>query len=281
MLLSQELLIVASLGLIIMDILRSHLLFKDEGLPLGILASKQCFTELQYVVSSDFRLGLAGFTQKRKRAIFGLLIVSSTLISLFAGPSAALLLIPTVRSDWPAGGASAWLAGDENSLWPSLLTDSSWGGSQCSRPNVQALVANNLNDSACIWAGYSPIAEAFKQRHWNDRLDLIIDDGVLQRQLVVHPKGEVAETWAITSHMAIGLLSKNLGNAWYDALLGIEPSSPKYTLRYREHNKTTGSIQSWAPAVRVGCFPHLLSKKSGEEAINVSATCSRISFTLR
>ena len=83
-----------------MDIIRHQLLFGSEGLPLGILASKQQFTEVQYLLSPELRFGLAGFSRRRKRLLFGLFILASTLISLFAGPSAALLLIPTQRSDW-------------------------------------------------------------------------------------------------------------------------------------------------------------------------------------
>ena len=112
----QELLVVASLGMILMDILRYHLLFEQEGLPLGILASKQRFTEMQYFLSPEFRFGLAGFARRRDRVLLGIFILTSSLISLFAGPSAALLLVPTKRSDWPAGGASFSLAGDRNSL---------------------------------------------------------------------------------------------------------------------------------------------------------------------
>lgn len=236
-----------------MDILRHQLLFGREGLPLGILASKQQFTEMEYLVSPEFRFGLAGFARRRKRLLFGLFILTSSLISLFAGPSAALLLIPTLRSNWPAGGASFWIAGDDDYLWPSKLTASSIGEPGCELPSMQKLSTEALNFSGCIWAGYSSLSESFKQKHYDSEVGLIVDDGVLKRDFVIRSKGEVAETWVLAIHMAVGVLSKNVAESWYMALKGISVSSWHHTLRYRIFNETIGSVQSWVPAVRADC----------------------------
>ena len=249
----QELLVVASLGMILMDILRQHLLFEQKGLPLGILASKQRFTEMQYLLSPEFRFGLAGFARRRKRALVGLFIFTSSLISLFAGPSAALLLVPTRRSDWPAGGASFSLAGDDNSLWPSKLTSSSLGGPGCMNPGIKELSVEALNSSGCIWAGYSTLAEAFKQRHFNSDIYPVVDDGILNRAFVIRPRGKVAETWVLAVHVAVGVLAKIAAEAWYEALQGISVSSWRHTLLYRTRNGTVGYVQSWVPAVRTVC----------------------------
>ena len=236
-----------------MDVLRHQLLLGPEGLPLGILASKQEFTELKYLLSPEFRFGLGGFAHRRKRTLFCLLILTSSLISLFAGPSAALLLLPTQRSNWPAGGASFWLAGDEDSLWPSNLTASSTGGSDCEDPSMQSLITELTNTSGCIWAGYSSLAEAFKQRHFGVDIDLVVNDGVLKREFLIRSSAEVAETWVLSVHMAVRVLSKNVAEAWYSALKGISVSSWHHTLRYRIFNQTIGSVQSWVPAVRTHC----------------------------
>ncbi|KAF6222732.1 hypothetical protein HO133_000780 [Letharia lupina] len=236
-----------------MDAMRHQLLFSREGLPLGILASKQQFTEMEYLISPEFRFGLAGFAHRRKRLLSGLLILASSLISLFAGPSAALLLIPTQRSNWPAGGASFWLAGGDEILWPSKVTASSIGEFDCESLTMQELSTETLNSSGCIWAGYSSLAEAFKQRHFSNGIDLVLDDGVLKRDFVIRPRGEVAETWVLAIHMAVGVLSRNLAGAWYQALTEISTSSWHHTLRYRTHNATLGSVQSWVPAVRADC----------------------------
>ena len=197
-----------------MDVLRHQLLFGREGLPLGILASKQQLTKLEYLISPEFRFGLAGFADRRIRLLFGLLILTSSLISLFAGPAAALLLISTQRSNWPAGGASFWLAGDEDSLWPSKLTASSVGGADCENPNMQQMSTEALNSSGCVWAGYASLAEAFQQRHFSSDIELFVDDGVLKRGFVIRSEGEVEETWVLAIHMAVGVLSKNVAGAW-------------------------------------------------------------------
>ena len=127
------------------------------------------------------------------------------------------------------------------------------GGSDCEHPDIKRLSDEALNSSGCIWAGYSSIAEAFRQRHLNPEIDLIVDDGVLKRNFVLRTRGEVAETWVLAIHMAVGVLSKNVANAWYDALKGLSVSSWHHTLRYRIFNETVGSIESLVPAVRVDC----------------------------
>ena len=110
-----------------------------------------------------------------------------------------------------------------------------------------------LGYSGCIGAGYATLTAVFRQRHLNSEFDLVIDDGVLSREFSLREKGEVAETWVLGSNMAAGVLSKNVAEAWYQALQGISASSTHHTLQYRIHNGTTGTFQSWAPVVRTRC----------------------------
>lgn len=135
---------------------------------------------------------------------------------------------------------------------------------------MQNLIIESLNSSGCIWAGYSSLAEAFKQRHFNIEIDLIVDDGVLKCGFVIRTKGEVSETWVLAIHMAVGVLSKNIAEAWYNALKELSPSSWRYTLRYRIYNETIGSVQSWVPAVRTSCsFYDLLFSNSLDSLLEV------------
>lgn len=276
----QELLVVASLGTILLDILRNQLLFRSEGLPLGILSAKQQFTEPKYLFSPEFRFGLAGFARHRQRLIFGILIVTISLVSLFAGPSAALLAIPTQRNDWPAGGASFWLVGNEDSLWPSKLTASNIGGAHCANPSIQMLETSALNSSGCVWAGFSPLAEAFKQSHLSIPLDVIIDDGVLRRESLVRPRGEVAETWVLASHVATGVLARNVAQYWYTTLVEIPASSSHHNLRYRFNNVTLGSVHSWVPAVRTRCETTTVFANASGELFKVGYPCLGRPFVL-
>ena len=94
---------------------------------------------------------------------------------------------------------------------------------------------------------------SLQARHSSPVIDLTVDDGVLKRDFVIRSKGEVAETWVLAIHMAVGVLSKNVANAWYDALKGLSVSSWHHTLRYRIFNQTVGSVQTWVPAVRADC----------------------------
>ena len=241
------------MGLILADFVRNQLLFGRNGLPLGFLASKQQFTDFKYLISPEFRFGLAGIPQRHRRLLFGLFILASSLISLFAGPAAALLLIPTQRSGWPAGGASFWLAGNDDILWPSKLTGQSVAGSICESPNLQKMSNEALNSSGCIWAGYSSLAETFKHRHLNNEIDIIVDDGVLKRDFEQRARGEVTETWVLASHLAVGVLAKDIARFWAQTLGEIRASDRHHKLRSRVLNETRGYVQAWVPAVRSRC----------------------------
>ena len=233
-----------------MDVLRSQLLFGCDGLPLGLVSSKQRFPEVQYITSPEFRFGLAGFPSRRKRILFVLLIVTFTVVSLLAGPAAATLIIPTQRHDWAAGGASLWLAGDEESLWPSRLRGSSIGGPQCQSPDVSTLTNTPLNHSGCNWAGYMPLSEAFKQTHLKMPQKLPINNGIVNQIFVIY------YAWAdflTASHMASGAYAKNAAQLWYQAMVDSPASSRYYSIRYRDRDATTGLFRSWAPAVGTRC----------------------------
>ncbi|KAI4109389.1 MAG: hypothetical protein L6R37_000546 [Teloschistes peruensis] len=199
----QEVLVVASLGVIFVDVLQRELLSEPNGLPLGLLTSKQQFSQIQYLFSPELRFGLSSLSRIKLLA-FGLFIVTSAVISLFAGPSAALLLIPEHRSGWPAGGVSMWLAGDDDVLWPSRLTYSDIGGPHCVSPSHELLLSENLSHVDCVWAGLSPIAELYKQAHFTP-VSLSIRDGVVNRDFSLGYLSVDPETWASAPHLAVSL----------------------------------------------------------------------------
>ena len=152
-------------------------------------------------------------------------------------------MIPALRYDWPAGGASFWLLGDDDTLWPSRLTNLSIGGAHCESPNLQALTTQAFNYPGCIWAGSSPIAEVFKQIHLREVERLHFDDGLFQREYISRPQSP--EQWVAASHMVVGLASKGLGGAWYHSMAETSISRKYQTLRYRARNETMGFVQSW------------------------------------
>ena len=245
--------IIASLGTIFLDILHWELLSGPNGLPLGLLFSKQRFSEVQYLISPDFRFGLLGLSPWYKLLAFGLFIIISTLMPVFAGPAAALLLIPENHDDWPAGGASLWLAVNDDDLWPSRLTSAATGGPHCASPTPQNLTSEALSFVDCVWAGLSPLAEILKQAHDTVVDDLTIDDGILRRQFGLAERGISPETWVTAVHMAVGIFSRNAGQVWFQALLNVPFGSRFHTLRWRNQGGTSASIQKWTPVVRTTC----------------------------
>ena len=70
---------------------------------------------------------------------------------------------------------------------------------------MERLSTEALNSSGCVWAGYSSLAEAFKQRHSSPVIDLTVDDGVLKRDFVYDRKarwprlGSLPFTWPLGS----------------------------------------------------------------------------------
>ena len=101
---------------IFLEIVHRELLHAPNGLPLGLLSLNKGFVEIQYLISAEFRFGLAGICPRYKWLAYDALAIGSTLILLFAGPSTALLMVPERRDDCPAGGASIWLPGTEDEL---------------------------------------------------------------------------------------------------------------------------------------------------------------------
>ena len=241
------------------------MLSDPDGLPLGLLFLKQQFLEAQFLISSEFRFGLAGLTRWWKRWLLGLFIVVATLISLFAGPSAATLMIPILKYDWPAGGASFWLLGDEESLWPSTLTESSIGGEHCRSPDLNTITqSRDWNLSGCIWTSSAQLAASYQQSHLRGIESYNFDDGVLTRVAETRANAYEYEQWFAIPHLVVGLVAKAIGEAWYESIL-LAGSGKYRTLKYRAKNETTDFVKSWIPATRTQC------EIQDEEQLNDSA----------
>ncbi|KAG8526344.1 uncharacterized protein KY384_000337 [Bacidia gigantensis] len=239
--------------------MHKELLQGSDGLPLGLLSLKQRFSQVQYLASPDFRFGLAGLSPWWKVVAYGLLIVLSTLISLLAGPATALLLIPDVHSNWPAGGASIWLGGSDDALWPSVLSGNATGGTHCTSPTPQMITSGALVNNDCLWAGSIPIGDKFKEAQFASMTDLPINDNLLRRSFGEGFRGfgNVSatggpETWVSGTHIALGVMMKNAGQVWFQALLSVTSSSKYHALRWRSQGGTAGYGGGKAPV-----YPYL------------------------
>ena len=241
---------------------------------MGLVSSKQRFTEVQYLFSPEFRFGLAGYPWRgrwRTRLVFAFLIITSLLLSLFAGPSVALLVIPTARTDWPGGDASLWLWGDDDSLWPSRLTRAHIGPPHCVSPDANTLISEGFGTQDCIWTGFSPLLEFFRQAHLVFPTSFSYRDGIVSRDLSINVKSPPEPSSAYTIHLATGVILENAAHLWYNALTAIPKKDRYHTLAYRDREATTAYAKSWFPAVRASCdiTELLVHNRSGRSGLHM------------
>ena len=202
------------------------------------------------------------------------------------GPSVAILVIPTTRPNWPGGGASLWLWGDNNSLWPSKLTNAHISSSYCVSPDADTLGSEGLSTQDCIWSGFSPLLEFFKQAHLDLPTFFNYHDGIVSHNLVISPKEPPSQTFVYTIHLATGVILSNAAQLWYKAMTAIPKRSRYHSLAYRDRDATTGYAQEWLPVVRTSCniiepFLYNQSNNSGLQKVCSTYSASSISFRLR
>lgn len=120
---AHEIMIVASLGLIVLQFVRQELLF-GGGLPLGLIGSGLTFNNLEFFFSKEFYgtlsyLGAHG--NKLRKIMFVSVVVVAGLIAALAGPASAVLLVPKSQN-WAAGGTQFYLNGSAGGFWPDDLS---------------------------------------------------------------------------------------------------------------------------------------------------------------
>ena len=114
----HELTIQASLGLIVFTYVRHHLVL-ENGLPFGALFSGFNVTQLGYLWSVEFWSAVtARSLTVWKRIGLMTIVVFTILLAAVAGPSSAILLIPTLDF-WPAGNTFFWINATADAIWPS------------------------------------------------------------------------------------------------------------------------------------------------------------------
>lgn len=260
----QELLVVASLGVILLDAIRDKLLFGTEGVPLGLVLANVRFGDVSYLFTHDFRAGWSGFHRVRTRLLFALLIVVCSIIGLFAGPATALLIIPEYYDAWPAGGASFTLEGD---LFPSRLKVNDDLRATCSNfsANESLLQIPNPNVTSCPWAGHSGLSAEFMQMIMSVEKDLVYSVANFRQDLAIdwdlRPDDinkHSARVWVAASNVAIASFSRYISQIdWTMALRvarEVQPGRYLSSLRYRDRSQTTAVVKSKMPLVRTQCF---------------------------
>jgi hypothetical protein len=92
---AHEIMIVASLGLIVLQFVRHELLFGD-GLPLGLIGSGLTFNNLEFFFNKSFygTLKYVGHGNTPRKIMFVTVVVVAGLTAALAGPASAVLLVP-------------------------------------------------------------------------------------------------------------------------------------------------------------------------------------------
>ncbi|MCJ1416346.1 hypothetical protein MMC32_002681 [Xylographa parallela] len=250
-----ELMAVASLGVIVLDVVRYLLFFDHDGLPLGLAGTKTRFNDALLLASPTFWTGIRGLKSWRKRIFMTSLIVTCFFLATFLGPSSALLLIPVIRTDWPAGGTQFWLSGNESILWPDTLDSSSIGGQDCLTPTAEKIYAMDLNNSGCIWYWTAGLSQYAKELHFDIGVyNVTVFDPIAAREMQRRSSGD---TWALSSMAHISRMAFAISLQWLSAAVFANDnwSSVRTGSNYlhRERTGTVSKVHSQIPAVRTSC----------------------------
>lgn len=249
--------IIASLSVIIWDVLRSELLFDTDGLPLGFLSAPSRFQEPSFWFSPDLWFGQKGIKSLRKKILMLSLVLTCTLLAVFSGPSSAVLMIPQWFTNWSGQGATFHVIGDNSTIWPDELRN----GEPCGRAQSQdgPLALLGLINDTCAASSTTAIAQALQGWTFRDiYYPIDVTDGLVRRKITINLNG--LDTWAITPQLAPCVVSRVLSKNWrFRAIFSRMTDSifsgyAKY--RYRDRKATVAIMKSQVPLVRVSCSIH-------------------------
>ncbi|KAL4916167.1 hypothetical protein BDW62DRAFT_186929 [Aspergillus aurantiobrunneus] len=252
----QELLILASVGAIILDVLRLKLTRK-EGLPLGLLGADKSFTQISFFWSSEFWGAVLSYNTHRWRhnyLLVGLLIFGGVLATL-AGPATAVLMIPR-KLEWPAGGGIFWLNGSESELWPTNLDAAYLEDYSCSTDE------DRLHNPKCPSAGYLSLS-SYLSTWWTFPQalhDVQLQDWSIRKAVYVTGHiDRVTDTWTYT----VSGPSANMQDAFVtfhrnglQHLHAFHKNKPPYPESLDLAERKRFELKTQIPAVRASCLEH-------------------------
>jgi hypothetical protein len=229
----------------------------DRGIPLGLLGAGIKFSQPNYLWSPAYIFGGLGVRSSTQRVRLMLMIALGCLLALFAGPSIALLLIPSFTDDWYAGGTSFYLIGKEDDLYPNSLQARHAGGDACLNASMAVLTSAPLNMSSCIWHGYTQLSEGLKDRRFDWQSTTTLNDGIAKRQILRQQSiATASETWAVGVHLTTSMFSRAIADEWNVAIRWSTASKGGRFSRYIRAVDGQGvtAVSTWIPVVRVACF---------------------------
>jgi hypothetical protein len=273
---AQEIMIVASLGLIVLHAVRYELLFGD-GLPLGLIGSGVSFSNFEFFFKKEFygALRYVVYQGNKPRKIgFVALLVLSGLTSLLAGPASAVLLVPKTQG-YPAGGTQFFLDGSALQFWPE---DVSVGLSElqlyCSSENSTSL-------GICPAGGFLSLWERWNTLNYTNFIDQNIppyaaDLAGSRFYWPVHsPESQIPPlyavgnprldnqplqpyTWLVQAHAASATVLQHIAADWWEAVLSHLHINP---LKIDDRN-VKASVPSVISAVRCADAQNISASKN-------------------
>lgn len=234
---AHEIMIVASLGIIVLQTVRHELLFGD-GLPLGLVGSGLSFSNFEFFFRREFygALRYLATHQNRTRQVgFVALLLVSGLTAVLAGPASAVLLVPRSQT-YPLGATDIYLDGSHDQFWPS---DMSTHFSELQRycgPENSTLYA------VCPAGGYDSLRQHWRSVNYTNFLDQSVrsyakelagsrfywpvsspHSQVPPMHIVGNPrstdKTQQPYTWLIQAHAASTVLLDRLAVDWWKVAL--------------------------------------------------------------
>jgi hypothetical protein len=186
-----------------------------------------------------------------------LVIALGCLLALFAGPSVALLLMPSFTDGWYAGGTSFYLIGTDDEIYPNRFDSRHTGGEACRNVSSSVLSSALLNMSSCIWNGYTQLSEGLKDRKFDWQSNVTLNDGIVKRQILRQQSiATASETWAVGVHLPTAMFSRAIADEWNVAIRWSTAAKSWRFSRYIRavDGQGTATVSTWIPAVRVACF---------------------------
>jgi hypothetical protein len=249
-----ELLVSASLTIVVADIVRTLLL--NRSIPFGLLTAHFQFIEPSYVFTTSFIGSYKGFKRKIEFFILGLVLLTCCTIVTLVGPATAVLLIPTWRDMWYGGGTSYWLAGNPSALWPQDLTSEYIESVNCADPVPTHIWQQLVSSSGCFWAGYQSLLALYREEHQQHVENITISDG-FQTRLLQRPLTVGQEPFAISSHAAVTNPTIDFGRYWVEAYQNVSNLASSYGHYQRNSGEMVFQVQSNLPLVRAKCSQYI------------------------
>ncbi|KAI4270472.1 MAG: hypothetical protein LQ337_006660 [Flavoplaca oasis] len=270
----HELLITASAGTILFDILRYELMYGD-GVPLGLVGAGFSFIGLSYFWSPNF---LCSFRYKarlwKKAFLFVSIFVAGALV-LATAPATAVLIIPQDQL-WQAGGSPFYLQGKESDIWPTVLThDPSRDPSFCQSSASAGNPGNATEYAVCPSGGYKSLASHYSEVNVSSFLDggttlPWVAERIVSNYFyeITSPRREVPtqmtlgnirkeggsmDSFLLEPHAASILFQQKLTIDWWYATLDEAHNIPRNQARNRYYHDLASKIQTRVPKVDVMC----------------------------